>query len=357
MTRENAPAMRPKLSFRVTFRDAFSQVFGQFRSFAKLALLPMILSLGISAIIFAMTTADPKIKGLFLYTTSLHLLGFLPFTIFGVACCRQILLGEKAGLIPRPLLGRRQLIWFTYSLLSIAILALPFTALFLPWILFAIAANPMLALVQLMTLPVRVIMPWLLFMMTFTNNDLLFRIGFFPHAGRFGTFFPYAGEISLMVTSQYLWFWSVFLLLMLILMRFSLLLPGLAVDDRKGETDDYRLGLFGAWRLARRNGLKLIAMLFVLAGLAMVARSLFLFASPKVYHFLNNLTGLLPRYGDDYFTLAFFAPIHIGEFAIIYLCIAVVCAALCSAYAQLRGWNTLEAPASSETKNPGARPA
>ncbi|TQV72456.1 hypothetical protein [Denitrobaculum tricleocarpae] len=356
MTHDSAPAMRPRLSFGRTFREAFSQVFGQFRGLAKLALLPMILSVGISAVIFAMTSVDPKIKGLFLYTTALHLLGFLPFTIFGVACCRQMLLGEKAGLIPRLLLGRRQRIWFTYSLLSIVILALPFTALFLPWILFSIFTNPMLALVQLMAVPVRVIMPWQLFTWAFKGDDLLFRLGFFPQSGRFGTFFPYAGEISFMVTSQYLWFWSGFLVLMLVLMRFSLVLPGLAVDDRKGETEDYRLGLSGAWRLARGNGLKLIAILFVLAGLAMVARSLFLFASPKVYHFLNNLTGLLPRYGDDYFTLAFFAPIHIGEFAIIYICIAVVCAALCSAYAQLRGWNALGA-APSETKNPGAHPA
>jgi hypothetical protein len=303
----------------------------------------MILSLAISAIIFAITAADPKNKTLFLYTTPLHLLGFLPFTIFGVGCCRQILLGEKVGLIPRPLLGRRQLIWFTYSLISIIILALPFTALLLPWILFLIFASPMLALVHLITLPVRMIMPWQLFMMTFTNDDLLFRLGFFPQSGRFGTFFPYAGEISFIATSQFLGFWSVFLLLMLVLMRFSLVLPGLAVDGRKGEIDNYRLGLPGAWRLARGNSLKLIAILFVLAGLAMVARSLFLFASPKVYHFLNDLTGFLPGYGDDHFTLAFFAPIHTGEFAIIYLCIAVVCAALCSAYAQLRGWNTLEA--------------
>lgn len=356
MPHDNAGTMRRKLSFRRTFREAFSQVFGQFRSLAKLALLPMVLSLGISAVVFAMTSVEPKIKGLFLYTTSLHLLGFLPFTIFGVACCRQILLGEKVGLIPRPLLGRRQRIWFTYSLLSIVILALPFTALFLPWILFAIFTNPILALLQLMTVPVRVIMPWQLFTWTFTRDDLLFRLGFFPQSGRFGTFFPHSGEISFMVTEQYLWFWSGFLLLMIVLMRFSLALPGLAVDDRPGEAPDHRLGLSGAWRLARGSGLKLIALLFLLAGLAMAARSLFLFASPKIYHSLNNLTGFLPKHDDEHFALTFFAPIHIGEFAVIYLCIAVVCAALCSAYAQLRGWDG-QAPVASETKNPGARSA
>ncbi len=357
MTRNSAPTMRPKLSLRVTFREAFSQVFGQFRGLAKLAILPMVLSLGISAIIFALTAADPKIKGLPLYTTSLHLLGFLPFTIFGIACCRQMLLGEKAELIPRPLLGRRQRIWFTYSLLSIVILALPFTALFLPAIVFVFAANPMFALVQLMTLPVRVIMPWQLFMMTFLKDDPLFAVRFVPHAGYFGPFFPYSGEISLMVTEQYLWFWSVFLVLMLLLMRFSLALPGLAVDNRQGEADDYRLGLFGAWRLASGSGLKLIAILLVLATLAMAVRSFFLFASPKVYYFINSLIGFLPRFGDDHFTLVFMVPVHVGEFAVIYLCIAVVCAALCSAYAQLRGWDMQRTNPSETKKSPGARPA
>ena len=356
MPHDSTPAMRRKLSFRRTFREAFSQVFGQFRSLAKLALLPMVLSLGISAVVFAMTSVEPKIKGLFLYTTSLHLLGFLPFTIFGVACCRQILLGEKAGLIPRPLLGRRQRIWFIYSVVSIVILATPFTALFWPAIAFAIAANPILALVLLMAPPVRVIMPWQLFTSTFPGDDLLSRLRFFPHAGHFGTFFPYAGEISFMVTSQYLWFWGIFLLLLLTLMRFSLVLPGLAVDDRHGEVTDYRLGLFGAWRLARRNGLKLIAILLVLAVLAMATRTLFLFITTKFYRLLFDLADFLPIQNDIFRWLFIKAPVHIGEFAVIYLCIAVVCAALCSAYAQLRGWDG-QAPEAPETKNPDARPA
>lgn len=354
MTRDSAPTMRPKLSFRVTFREAFSQVFGQFKDFAKLALLPIILSVGISAIIFAITAADPKIKGLPLYTTSLHLLGFLPFTIFGVACCRQILLGEKTGLIPRPLLGRRQRIWFTYSIVSILLLALPFTALFLPAIVFVIAANPMFALVQLMTLPVRVIMPWQLFMMTFLKDDPLFAVRFVPHAGYFGPFFPYAGEISFMVTEQYLWFWSVFLLLMLLLMRFSLVLPGLAVDDRRGEAADYRLGLGGAWRLARGNGLKLISILLALTALTFAGRTFFLFAISKLYRLFFSSFESLRDQSEIFRWLFVKAPIHIGEFAVIYLCIAVVCAALCSAYAQLRGWDMLRTNPS-ETKNPDAR--
>ncbi len=303
MTDNGTKTARPKLSFRRTLREAFYQVFGRFKHLAKLAFLPMVLSLAISTVVFILTAVDTKSTKQLLYTTPLHLLGLLPFAVFGVASCRLMLLGEESRLMQGSFFGRRQRTWLAYSILTVLLLALPIPALLIPAIVFFFVANPVLAVLTLVAIPVRLIMPWELFMKTFLKSDLLFALKFAPQAGRFGIFFPHAGEISLIANIQYLWFWPGFLLLLLLAMRFSLVLPGLAVDDRKGEVEDYRLGLLGAWRLASGSGLKLITILFALTAIAFAGRAFFLFILRRIYSFLYNQSGFLPGFGDSLYTL------------------------------------------------------
>lgn len=351
MTRDSAPTMRPKLSFRLTFREAFTQVFGQFGSFARVVALPLGMSLGISVIIYLVGIFDPESQSRFPKTFKevrnqtfyfdllpLFVLGLFPFAIFGVAWCQRILPGQAMELAERPLIGRRSLTWFAYVVMFMFIAVLPIQAFLFLVMALAFFSDPLPMLLLVAQIPFQIVMPW-----------------------SFWSSWPWGAiQITLLAlnpTSPYAaWIWSGIFVLLYFVSRFSLAFPGLSVAHRMGRPEDRRLGLAGSWRLTRRNSLKLFFVLMAIGAILLAVRvaARFLFELPMRGFY--KITGIVPNESNELNILIIGAFVHVIDYAVVYICIAVVCAALCSAYAQLRGWDR-QAPEPSETKNPDAHPA
>ena len=291
MTTQDPPAAPGRLAFGATFGAAFSTVFGRFWSFAKAALLPVALSILLTIASFALlATGEPQeLAGLIL-----EILGLLPLTILGIACSRLVLIGRQAGAIPRPLFGRRTFIYLGYSLLLGIIAALPVVIYSLA-IGFAsrgsgvaiVETDPEAAHLQYLAL-----LGW--------GLPLLF-------------FF--------------------YLVYFYLIVRLSLVLPAIAVDNS--------LGLAGSWRLTRgASGFKLYTVLVVIMLLCVVGTLITTVV-------INILVGLLwftpgmPTQPDDIdWVMVGISAVPTALIGLLaqFISFALIVVAMASAYAQLSGW-------------------
>ncbi len=87
------PAALRKLPVMATVSEAYGRVLGNLSLLVRAALLPFLMTLLLVAVSFPMA-ASPLLAGLAM------ILGFLPYTIFGVAWHRLTLLGPTAGAPP-----------------------------------------------------------------------------------------------------------------------------------------------------------------------------------------------------------------------------------------------------------------
>ncbi|HMA14995.1 MAG: hypothetical protein ACM35H_10410 [Bacteroidota bacterium] len=286
---QEAPA---RLAFGATFRAAFASVFGNLWSFAKAALLPIALTFGLALVGFALLAADPR-YATDLLSLALQLLGLLPLAILGIACHRLVLLGREAGAIPRPLVGRRTLVYLGYILL-LSIVAT------LPGLLFS------------------VVMLGDVIVSLEDGSQALER----QDPARIGE------ALLLMFLFYFVYFYF--------LTRLSLVFPAVAVDRK--------LGFGGSWRLTRgRNGVKLYTLLIVVTLLCLIGMMIGMFV-------VNTLVALLwfaPDLAMSVDEINWIdvvisqLPNLIGALLFEFLCFALILAAVTTAYAQLSGW---EAP-------------
>ncbi len=215
-----------KLSFGETFSGAFSTVFGRFGQFARVAAVPLILSVVILLIDFslrAMTFTgtlpiDPEGVAAALLELVTGLLALLPLAFLGINVTRLSFLGAQPGLLPSPVLGRRTFVYAGYFLLLSVVFI----------VLAVIGFIAGIALLQ--------------------TTDLG----------------EAAGVVTLMLGGTF-----GFCLLFYLLLRFSLVLPAVSLDEK--------LGLGGSWRLTRGGSVKLLGvflLLFLLAILAVLVGSI-----------------------------------------------------------------------------------
>ena len=87
------PAALQKLPVMATVSEAYGRVLGNLALLARAALLPFLMTLALVVVSFPMA-ASPLLAGLAM------ILGFLPYTIFGVSWHRLTLLGPTAGAPP-----------------------------------------------------------------------------------------------------------------------------------------------------------------------------------------------------------------------------------------------------------------
>ncbi len=109
------PTAIRKLPVVAVVSEAYGRVFGNLHLLVRAALFPFGLSLALIALSFAVPPS-PLLGGLF------AVLGFLPYTIFGVAWHRLTLLGPQAGAPPLvPGWGRRHWRFLGYLILVMLI--------------------------------------------------------------------------------------------------------------------------------------------------------------------------------------------------------------------------------------------
>ncbi len=95
------PAALRKLDVLQTLSEAYGRVLTNLPLVARAALVPFLLSLSLVAASFAVVESLP-------FTTLIVALGFVPYTIFGIAWHRVTLLGPTAGVPPlMPAWGQR----------------------------------------------------------------------------------------------------------------------------------------------------------------------------------------------------------------------------------------------------------
>jgi hypothetical protein len=290
MTMSGTPAAPARLSFAVTVRAAFKSVFGQPRMFLKAAAVPFLLSLVFeAAYAFSPAIAGP-ISDLLAFDVqewgvldlSFGALALLPFSIFGIALTRLLLIGPRVGALPSPFLGGRTWRYFGYSLL------LTFTFVFA-----AVAGGLGLSLLA----------------------------GLTPAAGAgpTGGWIFGAAVVGL-------------LLLFYLFIRLSLVYPAVSMDDR--------LGLRGSWRVTRGNSIKLFGVL-VLLFLALVLIVLAGWAITGGKGEIGTTAVVVPGGPDADWKggLLANAPQQLWHLVANFLAGGMMIGALASAYAQLTGWS------------------
>ncbi len=311
MTMADAPAPAPRLAFGKTFGAGFVTVFGQLWTFIKASLLPFVLSLLIGLLGFLLTFGatlgsgisvvesggDSVVAGtgeqvaFALVEVAMQILGMLPFVILGIACSRLALIGRQAGVLPRPLLGRRTLVYLGYSLLFLLILAVPAIVIFV-----------------------------------YSFSDVLpfFAVGSVP-AGM---------EDPEAVLWWVLRFIVIYFVFMYFVTRLSLVFPAVAVDQK--------LGLGGSWRLTRgAAGFKLYAVFILLTLALLIGLALLMFLVSSIFSFAvlaPNILAQDPAAIDVTTLLLAQTPTLIIGLVFQYLGSAIMIVALASAYAQLTGW-------------------
>jgi len=289
-TQDELPLAGPGLAFGTTFRATFATVFGRFGSFLKAALLPVALSVLLALAGIVLLAVGPSGPSRTVLDLLLQLLGLVPLVILGIACHRLVLLGRRAGAIPRPLLGRRTLVYLGYTVLFGIIIALPLMAFG-----------------------------------TMMLGDRIVVLGSDPDDAALAT--P-----ALMHNAVLLLF--VFYLVYLYFMtRLSLVFPAVAIDQK--------LGPRGSWRLTRgASGFKLYALLIVITLLCLAGTLIGMFV-------LNTLVALLwfPTFPpvqagdvDWVMLLVSQAPTLLLGLLLQFLSFVLLLAAVTAAYASLSGW-------------------
>lgn len=290
MSLEQAQADSEKLAFGVTFGAAFGSVFSQIWLLFKASILPLALSLAFTALTVLLAFTGSEDLSTSLLSFALQVLGLLPLAILGIAFCRLILIGRQAGVVPRPLLGRRTLVYFGYILLFLAAVSVPVIA----------SAIAMLGSAAF----------------TFGSQD----------AGQFDQLPGGLGQ----AVALFLIFYLVFLYFMT---RLSLVFPAAAVDQK--------LGLAGSWRLTRGSGLKLYAVLIVITILVFLGSAIGIFVINSVTALVYGAENLVAMDQGrlDWVSVALFStPSFLGGLAFQYLGLALLIGALSAAYAKLSGW-------------------
>ncbi len=281
---EQAPAAPPKLAFGATFSAAFSAVFGHLWMFVKAALLPLALGIVIAVLSLVLLVEIPVLL------LPLEILEMVPFVILGIACSRLVLIGRQAGAIPRPLFGRRTLVYFGYTWLFLLMIALPLGVSF-----YAMIGSTVLSIGSGLEIP---------------NLQSVAPTG------------P-------MVLSIFV----LFFVLMYLATRFSLVFPAVSVDQK--------LGLGGSWRLTRGSGLKLYAVLIVITILTVVCTLVAMLVFNSLIALLWFQPETLSTESADVDWVSFAiskAPTWIGSLLLEYLSFALIIAAVAKAYAHLSGW-------------------
>jgi hypothetical protein len=116
------PAALRKLPVLETVLEAYRRVFGNLALVARAALFPFVLSMVLVAVSFGAAESP-------LLTTLAVILGFLPYTIFGVAWHRVTLLGPVAGMPPLvPALAQRHWRFLGY-LMAVTVIGYAVTAM------------------------------------------------------------------------------------------------------------------------------------------------------------------------------------------------------------------------------------
>lgn len=306
MTMEGTPAPAPappvagaaKLAFGRTLRAGFTTVFGRFGAFLKLAVVPFLLSSAILLTDFSLRAMalvgslpfDPAGWMAALLDTAIFIVGLLPLTFLGILMTRLSLGVPQSGMLPSPVLGRRTWIFAGYFLLLSVI-----------FILLA-AGGIGLGIAVLQT------------------GGFSDAIG--PGAMALGGIAGFAA-------------------LLYLILRFSLVLPAVALDER--------LSLAGSWRLTRQGGLKLLVVFLVFLPVAVLIAIIGSFAVGNGTLSIGTPELIIPE-GASVLpdgTLAgiswqaiLFANILRGlwNLAANFLLFALACGALASAFAQLTGW-------------------
>ncbi len=263
-------------------------VVGHFWMFLKVGLLPFVLSLFLGIVLVAFSFALAEAAALL--SIPLQILGIVPLAILGIACCRLVLIGRQAGAVPRPLFGRRTLVYFGYTLMFLLMIALPLIIFS-----FAVIGAGVFSI----------------------GNDLED-----PNLRDFA----WPGLILVLIFPFYL-------VLMYLVTRFSLVFPAVSVDQK--------LGLGGSWRLTRGNGLKLYAVLIVITILTIVCSAIAMTIINTIVTLLwHGLDSVPASAGEtDWITVAAaIAPTMILGLAFEYLGFALIIAAVAAAYAHLSGW-------------------
>lgn len=281
---ETMPAPLAPLTFGATFSAAFSLVFTQFWMVAKAAILPILLSLALSALAIFVLTVLPDLS------IVIQILGYLPLAIFGIACSRLMLIGRTAGAVPRPLLGRRTLVYCGYALLFTVIVALPGFALAI-----VVLGSAVLSMSA-----------------GFENEHgaMLSRLGFLLPL--IFLFYPF-----------YMYFVT----------RFSLVFPAIAIDQK--------LGLGGSWRMTRGSGLKLYLVLVVISIMIIFAFVVIgMIVNSMVFMLLGGLGAFTEGAGEVNWVIIALtaAPSTILGLLTQCLGLTLIIAAITAAYAQLSGW-------------------
>lgn len=278
------------LPFGETLGGAFAIVFERPWMFMKALILPALLWIVLGVVGFVL--ADVSLALLLV----VQVLGVLPLSILGVAYCRLALLGRQAGAIPRPLFGRRTWVYFGYTLLFGIVTGLPILAI------------------------------------------VLIGVGEQMQIG------PGAVQDPAAAARRGLAMFPIFLLAYLVLMylaiRFCLVFPAVAVDQK--------LGLRGSWRLTRgRAGLKLYAVLYVLYLICMNAILFLFFMGTSIFGYFVTRPGVLPDSPQEISViglLAYLVPTIIVMLALEALALGLVSAAVSHAYARLSNWSAQAEP-------------
>jgi hypothetical protein len=290
MTIQEAPAAMAKLAFGTTFRAAFAMVFGRFWSFVRAALLPVALSMLLALAGIGLLAVGPSGPSRTVLDLLLQLLGLVPLVILGIACHRLVLLGRQAGAIPRPLLGRRTLVYLGYMVLFGIIIALPLMAFG-----------------------------------TMMLGERIVVLGDDPD--------DVASQTPLLMHNAVLLLFVFYLVYLYFMTRLSLVFPAVAIDQK--------LGPRGSWRLTRgASGFKLYALLIVITLLCLAVTLVGMFV-------LNTLVTLLwfptfppvqPGGVDWVMLLVSQAPTLILGLLLQFLSFVLLLAAVTAGYASLSGW-------------------
>ncbi len=292
MTTVDMSVKPPGLSFKITFGAAFRSVFGQLGQFVRAAAVPLLLSIAILLLDFSLRALaftgtlplDPEGWPATVLVLVTSLLALLPFSLLGIAVTRMSYLGPQPGLLPARVLGRRTFVYAGYLLLLLVALIL----------MMAISFFAGIAVVQATNLGETIAGPLLAALGGFAGFGLLFYL----------------------------------------LLRFSLVLPAVALDEK--------LGLGGSWRLTRRGSFKLLGvfLLLILVLLLAMAAGSIVGGSGSIR--LGTAKMVVPEdagAGTDWLAIVLAnMPTNLWNLVANFLIFAMGCGALTSAYSQLSGW-------------------
>lgn len=292
MTSRDTPAMPARLAFGTTFRAAFGTVFGRLGRFVKVAAAPLLLSSALLVATFALRASsavgalviDPYGLVAALLELALGLLALLPLASLGIGLTRLTCIGRGDGAGLSTLFDRRTLIYAGYLLLLMALFV-------------ALAVAGFFAVIALLEA-------------SDAGDDAR------------AAAIIIGGILGLSV-------------LLYLLLRFSLVLPAVALDQK--------LGLIGSWRMTRRSGAKLFSVFFVLFLVLIVTIMVgsVITGSGEVRIGTPHLVLPAGSGADSGWMAIVLAnlPRNLWNLVVNFVIFAMGCGAMASAYAQLSGWS------------------